>query len=70
MHEVDELTNIVTDVVGDPTLPRYRNGSFLVYRLFKKKTSKWGHELSLNKNLTRIHSTTLPHLGELIKKMV
>ena len=22
MHEVDELTNIVTDVVGDPTLPR------------------------------------------------
>ena len=23
MHEVDELTNIVTDVVGDPTLPRY-----------------------------------------------
>jgi hypothetical protein len=22
MHEVDEITNIVTDVVGDPTLPR------------------------------------------------
>merc|ERR1719382_162945 len=22
MHEVDELTNIVADVIGDPTLPR------------------------------------------------
>ena len=22
MHEVDEITNIVTDVTGDPTLPR------------------------------------------------
>ena len=22
MHEVDELTNIVSDVIGDPTLPR------------------------------------------------
>ena len=22
MHEVDELTNIVPDVIGDPTLPR------------------------------------------------
>jgi len=22
MHEVDEITSIVTDVVGDPTLPR------------------------------------------------
>ena len=22
MHEVDEITNIVSDVIGDPTLPR------------------------------------------------
>ena len=26
MHEVDEITSIVTDVVGDPTLPRSEVG--------------------------------------------
>ena len=36
MHEVDEITSIVTDVVGDPTLPRSEvNTSFIIHFCIK-----------------------------------
>ena len=48
MHEVDELTNIVSDVIGDPTLPRseehpcpkckHREAVFFQVLIFEKKS--------------------------------
>ena len=43
MHEVDELTNIVSDVIGDPTLPRseehiLQKGESFLALLFKRMT--------------------------------
>lgn len=46
MHEVDEITSIVTDVVGDPTLPRSEvNAAFnhfwtFVSLLFTSRTTR------------------------------
>lgn len=55
MHEVDELTNIVSDVIGDPTLPRseehpcpkckHREAVFFQVLIFEKKIHFFIHEV-------------------------
>ena len=63
MHEVDELTNIVADVIGDPTLPRsedhpcpkckHREAVFFQVRYFlshNKQSLNQNSQLTLNQN--------------------
>jgi DNA-directed RNA polymerase II subunit RPB9 len=52
MHEVDEITNIVTDVTGDPTLPRSTERPCPVCRhreavFFQSDTKKAEQEMKL-----------------------
>ena len=52
MHEVDEITNIVTDVVGDPTLPRRVTDAKSKLCLLAFKTVLWiQNDPDLNKKL-------------------